>query len=326
MSLRDPPQRGEVISEPPLFPDLIGKTKAVFMLHIKTYPELNVAAVRGRVEAPLRIWYLCRHLDAAGEGRIHLSALRAFVREHDLFSRQTLWRGLEEEHEAGRRSGPCDGRKSGPCETFWRRDGDTLYYRSLHKVAEALDVPLHHHPVKIPLKSFASMGELRAAFVCSLFADKERMIAQETLAALSERHRRTVQRYLKRAEVERYPNVMISRRGNTRQLTPEMAEEGYFRGCIEERWFLCRRLPNTYYWPQATTCAYGLVKHYWYPSSSTTRGAPRRRYFTKPKAVVRATERMWEGERIYERRKGIGGQGWRLWRGYMRVEDRVRLM
>ncbi|MEA3406612.1 MAG: hypothetical protein U9R48_00850 [Chloroflexota bacterium] len=295
------------------------------MLRIKTYPELNVAAVRGRKETPLRIWYLCRHLDVAGEGRVHLSTLRSFVREHDLFSRQTLWRGLQEAHE-----------------TFWRRDGEILYYRSLHKVAEEMGVDLHRHPVNIPLRSFASMGALRAAFVSSLFADKERMIAQETLATLSARHRRTVQRYLKRAKVTRCPNVMISRRENTRQLSREMAEEGYFRGCIEDRWFLCRRLPNTYYWPQATTCAYGLVKHYWmprvttsssthkasnwHPTSSTTRGAPRRRYFTKPKAVARATERMWEGERIYEQRKGTGGQGWRLWRGYMRVGEEVMMM
>jgi len=279
------------------------------VLRIKTYPELNVAAVRGRKETPLRIWYLCRHLDAAGEGRVDLSTLRVFVREHDLFSRQTLWRGLAGNHE-----------------TFWRRDGEVLYYRSLHKVAESLNVALRHHPVRIPLQTFASMGELRAALLCSLFADKERTIAQETLATLSARHRRTVQRYLKRAKVKRYPNVMISRRDNTRQLSREMAEEGYFRGCIEDRWFLCRRLPNTYYWPQATTCAYGLVKHYWHPTSSTTRGAPRRRYFTKPKAVARATERMWEGERIYERRKGTGGQAWRLWRGYLRVGEMVRKM
>lgn len=297
---------------------------------IKTYPDLSVAVMRFLLEAQYRVWLLARHIDMAGRGAVSLKDLYAFVARHRLCTRRTVERAL---------ASPSP---------FYHKYGRDLWVHGVLKVAKALDVRLRHVPVKIPLADFASMQTLRASFLASYLTGEPITIAIDTLADLTGRTRRTITRYLCSPHITKSTNVMISDRRPGPYLDPELAEQGYFRGRVKGRSCLLKRMPNTYQ-SDLETAPRGMARverqrascitaesslREEDPESSPPReppapyqGAPRRLYYTKPKAASRALQSLSPRESIYVRYSGRKDAfGSLLWRGYTLLERGVAIV
>ena len=265
---------------------------------VKSYVEISLKVMLLRLESHLRVWLLCRYLDPAGRGRVSIQRLREFVREKRLFSLRTLEHALAEP------------------SVFYHRFRGYIETHSLLKVADALDVELRDRPAWIPLADFASMFRLRQAFVASHFAHKPRTIAIDTLAMLTGRSRRSVSRYLESDHIVKTPNVMISQRDPSLDLTPEMAQEGYFHSRVAGKTVLVKRMPNTYT-TDLEPAAFGQVKQQRRIPLSHPTGGFRRRYFSHPKGAARALQALSPHESVYL----LSGNcfddlGSQLWRGF----------
>lgn len=292
----------------------------LWSVEIKTYPELNLEVMRRRLEDQYRFWLLARHLGRQGGHRIPIKRLRAFVTQHVICTRKTLFRAL---------SRPS---------IFWEKYGYYLKFRGVLKVADALDVEFRSKPVMLPLACFSCLRELRGAFVASYFAGKPRTIAIDTLAMLTGRSRRTIIRYLQSSHIKKTPNVMTCRRDPILDLTPEMAKEGYFHGRVAGKNILLKRMPNTYE-TDLETAPRGITgkqrrRNSFYagekqvpprredgpnsPRGSTcTREPPRRLYYHKLAGANRALQSLRPNETVYSLSAGqsddVGSQLWRGW-------------
>jgi len=265
---------------------------------VKSYPEISLEAMRRRLEPQCRVWLLARHLDRPGRGRVTIKYLRHFVRQQRLFGLRALERAIAQD------------------SVFYHQFRGYLETHALQKVAGALDVELRDRPTLLPLVAFTSMLRLRQAFVASFFAHKPRTIAIATLVMLTGRSRRTVSRYLKSEHIVKTPNAMICRRDPTLDLTPEMAQEGYFHGRVAGKTVLLKRMPNTY----ETTlepAAFGRVKAQRLSSLSTPPGGFNRRYFSHPKGAARALQALQPYHTLYLLSGNcFDDMGSQLWRGY----------
>jgi hypothetical protein len=282
-------------------------------VQLKTYPDLNLACLKRRKDRELRVWYVMRHIDApSGSGVVDLDKLEAFGKEHDLFSRATLYRVLE----SGR-------------GLFWhKRRGGRWQYVGLHTLADALTGRLSAQPVTIPLEDFRTLQRFRGALVASLFVRKERTITQGRLAELCGRTSRTVRNYLVAAGVRITPNAMLSTRKPPecgQPLDADLAQQGFYRIKIKGEIVLCRRMANTYWQPRGDTRAYGLVRHYTRPTdvSSHGQGAYRRVYFDDAQAASKRVGKLEEGERLYFLTGARDHLGCRLWVGQERVNGGI---
>ena len=239
-------------------------------------------------------WVLGRHLDRQGPGRARVKELQRFVTEHGLCSRQTLWRALH--------------RGEG---TFWRRSGGWLYYKGVLELARDWNVDLRRHPVYLPIGDFVTLARFRRILVWSFCANKDRRISHARLAELVGRTARSVARYL--AGIDKQANVMRTAR-LIDSVHVDLAKKGYFRTRIGDKWVLCKRLPNTYYWG-ADTAPFGLVRHS--HTVFTDQGALRRVFYDKPRAAGRAIQGLQEGERVFVKIEGQtdfwGAQVWQGW-------------
>jgi len=265
---------------------------------VKSYPEINTAVMTLRLEPQCRVWLLARYLSPGSCGRVSIKHLRQFVREQGLFSLRTLELAIAQ---------PC---------IFYHQFRGYLEFHSVLKVADALDVQLRDRPTWLPLSAFNSMLELRQAFVSSRFAHKPLTIAIDTLAMLTGRSRRTVSRYLESDHIVKTPNVMISQRDPHTDLTPEMAQEGYFHSRVAGKTALVKRMPNTYA-TDLEPAAYGQVKQQRLASSLLPTESFRRRYFSHPKGAARALQALSPHESVYL----LSGNcfddlGFQLWRGF----------
>ena len=291
---------------------------------LKTYPELSLAVMRRRLEPAYRVWLLARHIDGPGRGAIAVRDLYSFVALHGLFGRRTLARTLK--HPS----------------PLWHVEGSQLYLTGVLKLAEFLGVKLRHPPVRIPLADFGSTETLRAAFVASFMAGKPRTIAIDTLAALTGRSRRTIVRYLHSPHITKSPNVMRSVRRPSADLDPSLADQGYYRGRVNGRPCLVKRMPNTYETDLETAPRGMARKERQRPSclsaegpsdgeesgssptegnSSPYPGAPRRLYYCDAKRASRALQSLSPQETIYVECTGRqAASGARLWRGYTLLE------
>jgi len=265
---------------------------------VKSYPEISLEVMRRRLEPHYRVWLLCRYLDPAGRGAVLIQELRHFVSYHSICGVRILERAIAEP------------------SVFYKTGAGFVWLTSLLKVAGALDVELRDRPTWIPLADFASMFRLRQAFVASYFAHKPRTIAIDTLAMLTGRSRRTVSRYLESEHIAKTPNVMISQRDPHTDLTPEMAQEGYFHSRVAGKTALVKRMPNTYT-TDLEPAAFGQVKQQRLAPLSHPTGDLRRRYFSHPKGAARALQALSPHESVYL----LSGNcfddlGSQLWRGF----------
>ena len=291
---------------------------------IKSYPDLSLAVMRRRLEPEYRIWLLARYIDAPGRGAVWVKDLYSLVARYGLCTRKTVERTLKR------------------TSSFWHKVGPALYLTGILKVAEFLGVTLGHRPVMIPLVDFGSMETLRAVFVASYMAEGPRTIAIDTLVALTGRSRRTIVRYLRSPHITKSPNVMRSVRRPSADLDPALSDQGYYRGRVNGRPCLVKRMPNTYETDLETAPRGMARRERQRPSCSTAEdpspgeecsssptegenspypGAPRRLYYSDAKRASRALESLSPQETIYVECTGRQeASGACLWRGYTLLE------
>lgn len=292
---------------------------------IKSYPDLSLVVMRRRLEGPYRLWLVGRHLDREGTGRVLIKRLRAFVVQHHICTRRTLFRELTRP------------------SLFWRKHRAWIYLVGVLKVSDHLDVRLRSQPVMLPIASFTSMRELRSAFVGSYLSGKPRTIAIETLAALTGRTRRTIIRYLQSSHVTKTRNAMSSVRRPQRHLDRGLADQGYFHTRFHGTYRLVKRMPNTYE-TDLETAPRGITRKQTETSSLSTekapppaedpesslgggassdpRGAPRRLYYSRQKPANRALQSLSPHETVYTLSSGhVDALGFQLWRGWTILES-----
>ncbi len=265
---------------------------------VKSYPEISLEVMRRRLEPQYRVWLLCRYLDQVGRGAVRIQHLLQFLTRKRLFSLRALGRALAEP------------------SVFYHESQGYLELHAMQKVAYALDVEVRDRPTLLPLDAFTSMLKLRQALVASRFAHKPRTIAIDTLVMLTGRSRRTVSRYLSSDLIVKTPNVVNSQRDPTLDLTPEMAQEGYFHGRVAGKTVLLKRMPNTYA-TDLEPAAFGQVKHQRRMPSLYPTGAPRRRYFSHPKGAARALQALSPHETVlFLSGNCFDDLGSQIWRGF----------
>lgn len=186
-------------------------------------------AIGLRKDRLLAVWYLMRHLDSMGSGRVLEGNLKAFVRQERLMSQEILRRRLVE----------GEGQ-------FWITktvgEKEVISYRSLQRVLEILRVA-PSKVVRIPLSAFSRLAKMRAHFYASLFAEKTNPISRETIAKTWGMPKSTQRRY------ERLAGIKVQRNIARTEIDPRngwQVGQGAFIYHHKRRWYWCCDLPNSY--------------------------------------------------------------------------------
>jgi len=273
------------------------------MTKLKSYVELNIEALNRRKARAYTIWLLARALDPQGSGWVLSHHLRQAACKYMNCHRQTVWRALRQRTDFWL---PCPDPK-------WIR------YQSVGKLAETWGLILYRHPVYIDPTDFSTLQQLRATLLHTLFAGKPRTISHAKLGDLAHRTRGSVTRYLDSDKIEKHGNVMVCTAKPSPPDDPidaTLAKQGYFRSKINGLHRLLKRLPNTYFYPQAKTAPFGQIKNM-QEGSSIPQGSFSRVFFTKSAAQRQAVESLLEGERIFCQQDGkTDAYGRRLWQGW----------
>jgi hypothetical protein len=179
---------------------------------IKSYPDLNLAAVKAGEAALYRVWLLARHYDAAGQGWV---ATAVFKRA--LTGPKSAWRVCSRQ-----RLNQILGQGHGRYWTF-EQNGARLRYRGAAALAELLSVErLTGAPVYL---SFRIVVGKVAGFKASLYAAwhagrgkegdrRPRPVSRATLAEKAGVSARTLQRYDRQAGVKRERHMAVGGRHN----------------------------------------------------------------------------------------------------------------
>jgi hypothetical protein len=177
----------------------------------------------------LAVWYLMRHVDSVGSGRVLKWKLKDFVKRERLMSQETLRQRLLE----------GEGQ-------FWNTktvgEKEVIGYRSLKRVSEILGV-VPSKAVMIPLWAFSRVAKIRAYFYSSLFAGKTNPISRETIAKTWQIPKSTQRRY------ERLAGIKVQRNIARMEIDPRdgwQVAPGAFIYRHESRWYWCCDLPNSY--------------------------------------------------------------------------------
>jgi hypothetical protein len=266
---------------------------------VKTYVELNLAALNAGEEKIIRVWYLARFLDKEGCGVV----LAEKVEELLSCSRRNFQRLL------------CQGEGK-----YWQRckakRGVVLILFGLRRVSRRLGVSFGRksRPVLIPLEEFVrGVRRLRAALYASVHALRdERPISRGVLRKITGVPERTQREYDKVAGVEIRRNFALA------DSVSEEEEKRAFLVRLRGRMRWGFQIPNSYgvsylHAPKgmvhyAPPSKRGLIIDYYYSEGG------RRMYFRNPKKIVRAIERrhaQGEDYPLYFRlRKGVMVQWW----------------
>jgi len=239
-----------------------------------------VAIEQGK-DRVLALWYLMRHLDSIGRGRVLRSQLKGFVEQERLASQEILRRRLLE----------GEGQ-------FWTTkmvgEKQVISYRSLQRCSELLGVA-PSSAVRIPLSAFSGLAKMRAFLYASLFAGRKNPIARETIAELWGIPKTTQRRYEKLAGIEVRRNVA------RKEIDPRdgwQVGEGAFVYHYRGKWYWCCDLPNSYETNLAVQSP-GMIrrvrKALWafHEGKATTRV-----FFGTPKQAVRSKRK---GQEVYFR-------------------------
>jgi len=177
----------------------------------------------------LAVWYLMRHLDSIGNGRVLKRNLKGFVKEEGLLSQEILRRRL------------LDGEGQ-----FWATktvgEKEVISYRSLRRVSEILGVA-PSKAVRMPLSAFSRLAKMQANLYAGLFAGKTNPIARATIAKTWGIPKTTQRRY------EELAGLSVQRNMARREIDPKdgwQVGEGAFVYHHERKWYWCCYLPNSY--------------------------------------------------------------------------------
>jgi len=266
-------------------------------LCVKSYPELNSAALKAKETRFLRLWLVLRLIDNTGQGFLLYERVEKFVLEHKVYTIRNLYKTLED----------GDG-------LWWICYPKGVRYMSLRRLCVFFDIHLSQHPALIPLSDLRKIGDFRAMCQATLYAEKPTTIATSTVASITGASRQTVIRRNKRARVRASENFMVSQRPANDAVIPELAQQGFRRSGDQ----LVKQLPNTYTVDIETTRR-GMARG---ASRCSSTGRRRTRlYYEKLSAALRAVQRLADGENIFI---AIGhSRTARLWQGIARHGDLV---
>lgn len=195
------------------------------------YPDLDLAAIRQRLERPLALWYVARTLDPSGSGIVEVADVRNVVR----WPRATLARVL----------------RDGDGLFFWHWRG-RLYLRSPANVGRWLGVRYVGAMYDAPLSWLAErrLARLRGRLALNAFAvlRQGKPVADATIAAACNVSKRTVLSWKRATKWGRVVNLALLDR-----IRDEHGPDGCVRNGREGlhlvrhggTLWLARRLPNS---------------------------------------------------------------------------------
>lgn len=213
-------------------------TQRAFVLDkIKTYPELNLQAIKEKLTKELRLWYLLRALDPQGSGRMHKQSAQRDLSA--IMSSETFRRTLN----------------SGK-DTFWKirprkKGGDWIVLRGVAKVCFELDVlKLSRTPVLTSIEYCKNMADFRAHIHNGWHTKKDaNPISRQTMTKLSGAAKSTQVRYDKKTNAQVTKNKMLTGRVSADGKIPEerQGEGHYYTVFIDGKFQEVKCLPNSYY-------------------------------------------------------------------------------
>lgn len=198
---------------------------------IKTYPDLNLAALKLRKHKQLRVWYLLRALDERGCGG-------------------AAWKEAQKALESIMRYESFRTLVLSGCGMFWdlrtRKSGEkAIVFRSLARVTLALGIKeLVDRPIYVPFEAFKRLRDFKAYIYKTCF-DGKRPLSRQTIERETGLSKPTQVTYGKVAKVKTTRNVCFLGPA-TEEPTKEQKEAGYFVTISEGSLQMCKRMPNTY--------------------------------------------------------------------------------
>ncbi|MFZ0545362.1 MAG: hypothetical protein WAM60_07985 [Candidatus Promineifilaceae bacterium] len=233
---------------------------AVSEQSIKLLPDIALAILRNKLASPGRIWFLLRHIDKNGKGWISAETARSTLTQKSSPLAVCGERQLRNLLTAGD-------------DTFWERDGERIWLKSMAKVAAILGLTrLNGRPVKLPLGVLLeSIGTVRAHLYATFHSSRShrgkatdeqqgKPISRRTLKTLCSATRRTQRLYEKRVGVSHQANYAIGQPHSTEEEHEQAWQHGHavFRfhdrkglvGRSGER-YIAWQLPNSYTGPHA---------------------------------------------------------------------------
>jgi hypothetical protein len=172
---------------------------------------MAMGILRQEKAAPARIWLLLRHLDREGRGWLRIDNVKQHLTHKDSSLRVCSWRQLRNLLHQGQ-------------DTFWHRDEERLWLRSVARVATALGVErLSGRPVALPLSVLLrGIGDVRAHLYASFHSGRRHNnpISRRTLAEISGVPARTQREYEEIAGIVSRRNIAIGEK-----YTPESVQK-----------------------------------------------------------------------------------------------------
>jgi len=253
---------------------------------LKLFPELSVAAIKGKLDKELAVWYELRAINVTGSGRLVLNDTVAALVSSFGYSQSTAYRLLK----AG------DGR-------FWDiylspavEGRSQLKIYALSRVAEWFSTSVYRlsRPVQVPAREFRGRKAKRAWLYASFFkpaGTKAKPIARDSIMTATGVERRQQQRYDKVAGIQRVANFACRQDAQGNLVAIRHLVAGKSRV-----WEKDRRLGNTYH-SAALTTHRGMTKRVNARlRRSLLKGEARlqKRFFLSAKSLVRSAHRAEE--------------------------------
>ena len=173
---------------------------------VTLYPELSTAFLKYELSATGRIWLLLRHIDVDGRGWVAVDEARQQLTSKKATLRVCGWRQFRNLLHAGN-------------GTFWKRDKNRIWLRSVAKVAIQLQVERLGKLVSIQTKSLtANIQTVRATFYAiGHSARNSSPISRSKLADITGVNERTQRRYDLVANVQKTTNYCLGNPEGERQ-------------------------------------------------------------------------------------------------------------
>ena len=257
--------------------------RGVVPLVVKLYPELSVAAIKGKVDKELAVWYELRAINVTGSGRLVLNDALATLVSSFGYSRSTAYRLL--------RAG--NGQFWGIYPSPALEGSSVIDIYALSRVAEWFStyVSKLNPPVQVPVREFRGRKAKRAWLYSSFFKPegvRARPIARESIEGATGVQRRQQQRYDKVAGTKRVANFACRQdaQGNLVPIRHLVAGKSRV-------WEKDRRLGNTYH-SAALTTHRGMTKRVnagLRRSLLKGEARPLKRFFSSAKSLVRCAHR-----------------------------------
>ena len=202
---------------------------------VKTYPDINLAALKAKKHKELRLWYLLKALDPQGSGelpKIEVQKALEGIMSYESFRTLLI---------AGK-------------GTFWnvvigRKSGQELIRPvGLVKLAAFLGVEELEDPPKfIPIHAFERLHRFKAYIYGTCFDNNEKPISRALIRKETNLSIPTQISYERTARFKKTKNIRFIKQVNKdTELDDIQKENGFFLTQSEGALYICKRMPNSY--------------------------------------------------------------------------------